>query len=84
MSDRKWSLNVLQNPACIHLCVTLCTLKSKDLFIQDIKDSISEIKEEGEQSSTGGFSAIYGLSKSLPAGPINEMLNEYADVMLSP
>jgi hypothetical protein len=30
----------------------------------------------------GGKAAIYGLTTSLPAGPVNEMLKVYNDVVL--
>lgn len=81
----KWNLNSLQNPACVHLCVTVKT--NGEEFVRDLNKVVEELimrKEDGEKSKSGGSAAVYGMAGSLPAGPVNEILKCYMDVTLSP
>jgi len=81
MSKRGWSLNSLQNPACIHICVTLNTAKAIDNFLNDLVEVAALMG--GLQMKATGNAAIYGMAASLPPGPINELLKAYNDVMLT-
>jgi sphinganine-1-phosphate aldolase len=84
MTKKGWSLNSLQNPACLHLCVTLLTAKHADSFISDLSNVVASIKvEDGPTKKTDGTAAIYGMAGSMPAGPVNELLKVYNDVVLS-
>jgi len=38
-----WSLNALQNPSCVHLCVTLRTLGKEAQFLADLAVSLEEV-----------------------------------------
>merc|ERR1711998_681820 len=40
MSSRGWSLNILQYPECIHLCLTYCHVRTgaDKTFLVDLKD----------------------------------------------
>ena len=80
MSKKGWSLNLLQKPASIHLCVTVKGVGKSDLFISELKEVISELKSSGS-STTGGTAAIYGMASTLPDGPIDEMMKSYQDVV---
>jgi glutamate/tyrosine decarboxylase-like PLP-dependent enzyme len=80
MSKKGWSLNLLQKPASIHLCVTVKSVGKTDIFINDLKDVIAELKASGT-SATGGTAAIYGVASTLPEGPIDEMMKSYQDVV---
>ena len=82
MTALGWSLNSLQRPACIHLCVTLRTVEHKDKFINDLQQCVDEVWEEGNEGPLTGNAAIYGMSGSMPPGPINELLCCYTDVIL--
>jgi glutamate/tyrosine decarboxylase-like PLP-dependent enzyme len=84
MTKKGWSLNSLQNPACVHLCVTLLTAQHADTFINDLTQVVSSIKLDDESTrKTDGTAAIYGMAGSMPTGPVNELLKVYNDVVLS-
>lgn len=42
MSHRGWSLNALQHPPCLHLCVTSCHVGKARDFIRDLLASTLE------------------------------------------
>ena len=65
--------------------MTLLTAKHADLFIKDLSNVLSSIKLEsdGNAKKTDGSAAIYGMAGSMPAGPVNELLKVYNDVVLS-
>ena len=50
MSKRGWSLNTLQRPSCIHLCVTLQTVPHADKFVAELKSVVEEVKLEGNRA----------------------------------
>ena len=81
-----WSLNLLQSPACIHLCVTLKVAPVIDEFIEDLRDccrTMMERKMSGKASPTDGAAPIYGMAASAPAGPLGDVLCAYTDIVLS-
>lgn len=41
------------------------------------------MKEAGGKRKKDGNAAIYGMAETLPAGPVNDMLCTYMDVVLS-
>jgi sphinganine-1-phosphate aldolase len=83
MSKENWSLNSLQNPASIHLCVTLKTVEYKSKFISDLKKCVDDLLRNPKEKKEGSSAAIYGATGSMPAGPVNELLKVYTDVTLS-
>ena len=84
MSKRGWSLNTLQRPACLHLCVTLATIPHEDKFIDELKSVVDEVRKEGNAGNEEGNAAIYGLAGSLPPGPVATLLKCYTDAVLTP
>jgi len=90
MSHKGWELNSLQNPACVHVCVTLNVCSVAENLLQDLKETVQEVYKEAAAAGGGtklkkkGSAAIYGMSGSLPAGPVNEVLKCYNDLSLSP
>lgn len=42
MSHRGWSLNALQHPPCLHLCVTMCHVGKAEVFLADLEASTLE------------------------------------------
>lgn len=86
MSHKGWSLNSLQKPPCIHLCVTIPVAKHADRFLKDLKEVVQKVISEngGVDKKEGGTAAMYGKAGSLPAGPISELLKSYTDCMLTP
>lgn len=82
MTTRGWALNTLQSPSCIHLCCTVCHLGKEEVFIRDLKDSVAEVMLQPINKKKVGKAAVYGMASSLPAGPINQLLQVYNDVIL--
>jgi glutamate/tyrosine decarboxylase-like PLP-dependent enzyme len=82
MSKMGWSLNSLQKPSCIHICTTLRTVEHRQKFIDDLQSVVDEVLEEGDDGKLEGNAAIYGMSGSMPPGPVNELLCCYTDVIL--
>ncbi|KAG5181431.1 pyridoxal phosphate-dependent transferase [Tribonema minus] len=86
MTAKGWSLNALQNPACLHLCLTLRTANNTQQFLQDLNES-AEIarKEQLAAAASGakdeGTAAMYGMAGSLPSGPLRAIMTTYADVV---
>jgi sphinganine-1-phosphate aldolase len=78
MSKKGWMLNTLQHPSSIHLCVTLQHVGAEDRFIKDLTDAVVKAKET---DGMVGNAAIYGMASSLPAGPVDEMLRLFNDVV---
>ena len=66
MTKKGWNLNSLQNPASIHLCVTLKTIEHKDKFINNLRDVVEGMFIKGNlQENDGGKAAVYGMAGSL-------------------
>jgi glutamate/tyrosine decarboxylase-like PLP-dependent enzyme len=85
MTKKGWSLNTLQKPACLHLCVTMKTTKNYERFVIDLNEAVESIRyetiKEGKKKLSGS-AAIYGMAGSMPAAPVNELLKLYTDVSL--
>eukprot|EP00560_Eucampia_antarctica_P003150 CAMPEP_0197836132 /NCGR_PEP_ID=MMETSP1437-20131217/28080_1 /TAXON_ID=49252 ORGANISM="Eucampia antarctica, Strain CCMP1452" /NCGR_SAMPLE_ID=MMETSP1437 /ASSEMBLY_ACC=CAM_ASM_001096 /LENGTH=497 /DNA_ID=CAMNT_0043442081 /DNA_START=381 /DNA_END=1874 /DNA_ORIENTATION=+ len=82
MTHKGWSLNSLQYPACVHLCLTIQTSLHKEKFITDLVDAVDNIRQSSGGKASGN-AAIYGMAGSMPAGPINDLLSLYTDNNLS-
>lgn len=85
MTSLGWSLNALQNPASIHICVTLNTVDHVDSFLNDLKIVVRrclDITNNGK-SHGAGSAAIYGMTGTLPKGPVNDLVKAYTDINLS-
>lgn len=83
MRQRGWSLNVLQYPASIHLCVTMVHTQPgvADRFVHDVKECVKELMRDPKAKATGD-AAMYGMAASVPdRSVISELANEYLDLM---
>lgn len=76
MSAKGWHLNALQNPAAIHVAVTLPIVAAVEDLIKDLREVVLEEREkEDERVKKGGSTgkkkkgdaaALYGVAGSLP------------------
>jgi len=80
MAKKGWSLNALQFPSSIHLCVTY--LHSHEgvakRFVEDVREIVAEILLN-PKADAGGSAAIYGMSQSIPD---RSMVSEIAAMFL--
>uniref|UniRef100_A0A7S3VH77 sphinganine-1-phosphate aldolase n=1 Tax=Chaetoceros debilis TaxID=122233 RepID=A0A7S3VH77_9STRA len=83
MTEKGWSLNSLQNPASVHLCVTLKTVEHQDRFLDDLRTCVQFLLQDTSSVKLEGSAAVYGMAGSMPAGPVNELLKLYTDITLS-
>ena len=84
MAKREWALNSLKDPLCVHICVTLRHVGKQDEFLQDLRECVEEEREDGDGvGEEGSFAQIYGVTESLPGGPVSELMKTYQDVLLS-
>ena len=60
MGKRGWNLNVMQYPACVHLCVTFANAGKAALFVSDLRDAVAEVENAPPGSFKDGAGAIYG------------------------
>ena len=79
MTDKGWSLNMLQRPATAHMCVTLPSSSYGDRFVEDLKVSVQAVKEMGDNPKSSA--PVYGVAASLPDGPLVDVLNTFLDVV---
>ena len=83
MAKKGWSLNSLQFPACLHICITLRHLTIVDLFLDDLQMSLTTLLENPDaDKDKNATSAIYGLATSMPSGPVDSILRTYTDCAL--
>lgn len=85
MSHKKWSLNGLHNPSCIHLCVTLRHTQPgvAKRFIEDLRETVEYVKEHPGEKGT--MTPVYGMAATLPLrGLVSDMLKRYLDLIFKP
>ena len=77
LSKEGWNLNILQNPICLHLCITPKNINNIDNFILSLK----KILNENVNNNFDNIVSIYGLSANIPdKSIIKNIINEYLDM----
>jgi glutamate/tyrosine decarboxylase-like PLP-dependent enzyme len=82
MSHKKWSLNGLHKPTCVHLCVTLRHTQPgvAERFLADLREAVEHVKMHPEEK--GSMAPVYGMAATLPMrGMVNDLLKKYLDVI---
>lgn len=80
MHDKGWILNAVPQPPSLHICVTYANVGHAKQFLIDLRDSIDDHLKNPKPIS--GFAVMYGTAARVPAGPVNELLKVYNDVVL--
>ena len=81
MTRRGWSLNGLQRPAAVHLCVTLRHTVDgvAERFLADLRASV---EEAGREPDGGLVAPVYGLAAAPQTrGQVDEILRTYLGVL---
>jgi len=82
MSRKKWSLNGMHKPTCLHLCVTLRHAQPgvAQRFINDLREAVDYVRMH--PSEKGTMAPVYGLAATIPMrGLVSDMLKKYLDLM---
>jgi glutamate/tyrosine decarboxylase-like PLP-dependent enzyme len=85
MSRKKWSLNGLHKPTCVHLCVTLRHTQPgvAERFLADLREAVAFVKAHPEEKGT--MAPVYGMAATLPLrGLVSDMLKKYLDLIFKP
>lgn len=82
LSRKKWSLNGLHKPSCVHLCVTLRHTQPgvAERFLTDLQEAVDHVKAHPEEK--GSMAPVYGMAATLPLrGLVSDMLKKYLDLI---
>jgi sphinganine-1-phosphate aldolase len=82
MSRKKWSLNGLHKPSCVHICVTLRHTQPgvAERFLTDLQEAVEFVKAHPEEKGT--MAPVYGMAATLPLrGLVSDMLKKYLDLI---
>lgn len=82
MSHKKWSLNGLHKPTCVHLCVTLRHTQPgvAERFVTDLREAVEHVKAHPEEKGT--MAPVYGMASTIPLrGLVSDMLKKYLDLI---
>ena len=85
MGHHGWSLNGLQDPASIHLCVTLRHTQPGvvDRFLADLAVAVDEVRADPQAG--GSMAPIYGMATMAEMqGTVEELLEGYVDLLFEP
>jgi sphinganine-1-phosphate aldolase len=85
MSRKKWSLNGLHKPTCVHLCITLRHTQPSvaERFLADLREAIAFVKAHPEEKGT--MAPVYGMASTIPLrGLVSDMLKKYLDLIFKP
>ena len=81
MAKKGWSLNSLQAPASVHLCVTVRTVGHEQRFLDDLQECFASVKAATVAGAKDdGSAAMYGMASSMPGGPVKALMFAYNDV----
>ena len=84
MSTKGWSLNSMQFPSSIHVCVTLNIVPHVSQLLKDLRVAVTQVRQEGSSGREKGTAGIYGTVGAVPAGAVEPTLNAFTDMALSP
>jgi sphinganine-1-phosphate aldolase len=85
MSRKKWSLNGLHKPTCMHICVTLRHTQPgiAERFLTDLQEAVDFVKTHPQEKGT--MAPVYGMAATLPLrGLVSDMLKKYLDLIYKP
>jgi len=72
-----WNLNILQNPMCVHICITPYNYEK----LYEITDILKNIITQEVRNETKGLVSIYGMAEKIPnRNVICEIIEQYLDL----
>lgn len=85
MGRRGFSLNGLQHPASVHLCVTLTHTQAgaAERFLDELRAAVEAVR--ALPADQQGTAPVYGMATSFPArGAVAELLRRYVERLYRP
>lgn len=82
MGKQHWSLNGLQDPPSVHLCVTLRHTQPgvADRFLRDLAAAVDHVRAHPDES--GSMAPIYGMAAMGEMhGAVEDLLEAYVDLL---
>ena len=77
VSSYGWNLNILQDPICLHLCITPKNINNVD----DLIDLLINLLSKEVKVDCKNIASIYGMSASLPdKSVIDDIVTNYLDL----
>ena len=77
VSKQGWNLNILQNPICLHLCITPKNMHN----VKELIKLLNDLTKEKINNNNQNIASIYGLSASLPdKSVVDDIVTEYLDL----
>jgi len=75
LKSKKWNLNILQHPICLHICITPKNIK----YIDTLYSILEKFNEEPVlENNDDDMTAIYGMATEIPdKSIINSLVNYY-------
>jgi len=83
MGEKKWSLNGLQMPPAVHICLTHRHSQAglAEKFIEDLKSAVEWVKANPDKE-TEGVGRLYGMSANIPVkGVMDAFMKRYLDLL---
>ena len=81
LHKNNWNINILQNPICLHICITNKNISKIDELYILLKDVLSQESESVKEDS---MVSIYGLSAKIQdKGIMTHLINYYLDLTTS-
>jgi glutamate/tyrosine decarboxylase-like PLP-dependent enzyme len=83
MGEQKWSLNGLQMPPAVHICLTHRHTQPGlvEKFLRDLQAAVNDVKANPDKE-TDGVGRLYGMSAKIPIkGVVDAFLKRYMDLL---
>ncbi|CAJ1923922.1 unnamed protein product [Cylindrotheca closterium] len=87
LSELGWSVNPLQNPPGLNVCIT-ANLNANE-FLECLKLAVDRVRNETtrkgiDDSATGATAALYRAAETLPESTIQFSMHRFVDASLTP
>ncbi len=84
MEERGWHIDRLPNPPALHAMVSAAHSDVADVYINDLKEAVEEVKRNPERAESGS-APMYGLMAKMPLrGMVKKNVLEIMKQMYSP
>ena len=80
LTKNGWNINILQNPVCLHICITPKNIDNIDELVRLLRNFNNCEPSQKDESIT----AIYGMAAKIPdKGIVNDLVEYYLDLTTS-